>query len=240
MEIPFITAFVGGILSFLSPCVLPLVPAYISYMSGVSIEDLAAGESRQSMHRAGMRSIAFVMGFSLVFTVMGATATSISQALMLHRELIMKVAGTIIVVFGLHMLGVFRIRALYSERRFHLRIKSVGYLGAFLLGITFAFGWTPCVGPVLGTILTIAANSGRVTKGAALLAVYSLGLGIPFVLTGFATSHAVGAMNRIKPHFRKIEIASGALLILVGVLIFTAQLQILSGPLQELMPWEVG
>lgn len=240
MEISFITAFAFGVLSFLSPCVLPLVPAYISYMSGVSIEDLAAGGNRSSMRQAGMRSIAFVLGFSLVFTTMGATATSVSKVLFIHKDLIMKVAGAIIVIFGLHMLGVFRIRAFYSEKRFHFRMKNVGYLGAFLMGITFAFGWTPCVGPVLGTILGMAANSDTVAKGTALLGVYSLGLGIPFIFTAFLTSRAIGAMNLIKPHFRKIEIASGVLLIIVGVLIFSAQLQVLSGPLQELMPWEIG
>ncbi len=236
MTVSFAMAFIGGFLSFISPCVLPLVPAYISYMSGVSVEELATSTRRESAYRAGFRSVFFVMGFSLVFIVMGASATSLSQALATYRPILMRVAGAVIVIFGLHMLGVFRIRALYAEKRFHVRLKSVGYLGAFLLGLVFALGWTPCVGLYLGPILGLAANTDTLAKGIALLAVYSLGLGVPFVLTGFMTSRAIGAMNRIKPHFRKIEIASGVLLIVVGVLVFIGRLQELSGYIPSFLP----
>lgn len=236
MTISFAAAFLGGVLSFISPCVLPLVPAYISYISGVSVEELATGASRESSVRAGVRSAFFVLGFSLVFTVMGASATSLGQLYAEHRQALMQVGGIVIAIFGLHMLGIFRIKALYAEKRFHMRFKSVGYLGAFMLGLMFAFGWTPCVGPILATILGIAANTDTVGKGTALLAVYSLGLGLPFILTGFLTSRAIGAMNRIKPHFRKIEVASGALLVLVGVLVFSGQLQRISGYLPNVLP----
>lgn len=226
------TAFVAGLISFVSPCVLPLVPAYISYMSGVSVDELIEGASRESARRAGIRSLFFVLGFSAVFITMGATATSLGEALIEHRDILMKIGGVVIIIFGLHMLGVFKIKALYAERRFHVRLKSVGYLGAFLMGLMFAFGWTPCVGPVLGTILGMAASTDTVMNGIALLAVYSLGLGVPFILTGFLTNRAFAAMNRIKPHFRKIEIASGLLLIAVGYLVFTGSLQEMAGRLQ--------
>lgn len=234
MSVSIFTAFVFGLASFVSPCVLPLVPAYISYVSGVSVEELMAGASRDSALRAGLRSVCFVLGFSTVFIAMGATATSLSQSLIVYQPTLMKIGGVVIVIFGLHMLGIFKIKALYAERRFHVRLKNVGYLGAFLMGLMFAFGWTPCVGPTLGTILTLAADRGTVMQGVGLLAVYSLGLGVPFILTGFLTNRAIGAMNRIKPHFRKIEIASGILLICVGVLIFTGRLQEIPGYFQSL------
>lgn len=233
MSVSIFTAFVFGLASFVSPCVLPLVPAYISYVSGVSVEELMEGASRESARRAGLRSVFFVLGFSTVFIAMGATATSLSQSLMAYRDILMKIAGVVIVVFGLHMLGVFRIKAFYAERRFHFRLRNVGYLGAFLMGLMFAFGWTPCVGPVLGAILGMAASTDTVVKGTALLAVYSLGLGVPFVLTGFLTNRAIGAMNRVKPHFRKIEIVSGLLLIAVGFLVFTGRLQEMPGYFQR-------
>ncbi len=233
MTVSFAAAFVAGILSFLSPCVLPLVPAYISYMSGISVEELARGSSRESARRAGLRSVSFVLGFSCVFIAMGASATSLSQSLAEHKTLLMQGAGVVIVVFGLHMLGVFRIRAFYAEKRFHTRLNNVGCVGAFVMGLMFAFGWTPCVGPVLGTILGMAASTDTVAKGTALLAVYSLGLGVPFILTGFLTSRAIGALNRVKPHFRKVEIASGVLLVAVGMMIFTGRLQEITGYLQN-------
>ena len=236
MTVSFAAAFVGGFLSFISPCVLPLVPAYISYISGVSVEELSAGAARQSSMRAGLRSLFFVLGFSLVFITMGASASSIGQVYAEHRQVLMKIGGIVIVVFGLHMLGVFRIQALYAEKRFHVRMKNVGYLGAFLLGLVFAFGWTPCVGLYLAPILALAADTETLGRGVALLAVYSLGLGLPFVLTGFLTSRAIAAMNRIKPHFRKVEVVSGLLLMVVGILIFTGDLQKLSGYLPSLLP----
>lgn len=228
-------AFVAGVASFVSPCVLPLVPAYISYMSGVSIEELMDGASRRSARRAGLRSIFFVLGFTVVFVLLGATATSISQSLIGYRDNLMRIGGIVIVIFGLHMIGIFRIKALYSEKRFHMRVKSIGYFGAFVMGLMFAVGWTPCVGPVLSGILALAAKTEDVGKGIILLAVYSLGLGVPFVLTGFLTSTAIGAMNRIKPHFRKIEIASGLLLVAVGVLVYSGRLQQMSGLFEGLI-----
>ena len=222
------TAFIFGLLSFFSPCVLPLVPAYLSFMSGVSVEELMSSRGSEALKRTGLKSVLFVLGFSVVFIIMGATATSVGQFLVERTYLLMKVAGVIVVIFGLHMLGVFRIKALYAEKRFHARFQGAGFVAPFLIGVVFAFGWTPCIGPVLGAILTLAASSDTLAQGIGLLAVYSLGLGIPFLITGFATGAALRALGRFKPHFRKFEVASGVLMIAVGVLIFTDSLQILS------------
>ena len=181
------TAFAFGLLSFFSPCVLPLVPAYLSYMSGVSVEELMTARASQAVRRTGAKSVLFVLGFSAVFVTMGATANFLGQLRAENMDVIMKVAGAVIAIFGLHMAGVFRIKALYSEKRLHIRFRHVGFAGAFLIGIVFALGWTPCIGPVLASILAVTANSETVSRGVGLLAAYSLGLGIPFLIGGFAT-----------------------------------------------------
>jgi len=230
------TAFTFGLLSFFSPCVLPLVPAYLSYMSGVSVEELMTARGLDALKRTGMKSVFFVLGFSAVFIAMGATATSIGQLLQAHMYTLMKAGGIIIIIFGLHMLGVFRIKALYAEKRFHKRLQNVGLVGAFLIGVMFAFGWTPCIGPVLAGILALAADSKTALQGTGLLAVYSLGLGIPFLVTGFATGAALRALARFKRHVRKVEIASGVLMIAIGILIFKGNLQVLSAILSKWFP----
>lgn len=221
-------AFIAGLLSFLSPCVLPLVPAYLSYMSGASIDELTSAKSWDAVKRTGIKSIFFVLGFSAVFVAMGATATSIGQLITEKLDILMKVGAVIVIIFGLHMTGIFRIKALYSEKRFHTRIKGVGLAGAFLIGITFALGWTPCIGPVLAAILSLAMKSETVTRGVLLLSMYSLGLGVPFLLAGFATGTAFSVLARFKRHFRKIEVASGMLIIVVGILVFTGKLAMLT------------
>lgn len=230
------TAFVFGLLSFFSPCVLPLVPAYLSFISGMSVEELMSARGSEALKRTGLKSVIFVLGFSVVFIAMGATATSAGHFLRDQMYVLMKVAGVVIVIFGLHMLGIFRIKALYSEKRFHTRFKSIGFAAPFLIGVMFAFGWTPCVGPVLAVILALAANSDTLTQGIGLLAVYSLGLGIPFLIVGFATGAALKALGRFKPHFRKFEVASGVLMIMVGILIFTDSFQNLSSVLTKWLP----
>lgn len=233
MSVTAAMAFTAGLISFASPCVLPLVPAYISYISGSSVEELAGGPGVKSVRRAGMRAVLFVLGFSTVFVALGASATSLGELLSTKQCALMKVAGAVIVVFGLHMAGVLRIKALYAEKRFHIRFQKVGLAGAFLVGVMFAFGWTPCVTPVLGAVLVMAGQTESVRQGMALLAIYSLGLGIPFIVTGFATSAALKAMGRVKQHFRKIEIISGLLLVAVGTLVFTGSLQSTAGLIQE-------
>ena len=236
MSVNTTMAFTAGVLSFLSPCVLPLVPAYLSYISGVSVEELMAARSSEALKRTGVKSVFFVLGFSAVFVAMGATATSIGHLLIEELDILMKIGGVVIVVFGLHMAGVFRIKALYAEKRFHIRLTNVGFAGSFLIGVTFALGWTPCIGPVLAAILALAANSETVLRGMGLLAIYSLGLGIPFLITGFATGTALKALTRFRRHFRKIEIASGVLMMAVGVLIFTGSLQELSSLFSNWFP----
>ncbi len=226
-DVHFLSAFLAGLASFLSPCVLPLVPGYLSMISGFSIESLQAGEAgaaRRTLARAGL----FVLGFSLVFMAMGAGASSLGQLVMAYRPILSKVAGVLIVLFGLHFAGALRIKALYRERRVHLAKLPAGPIGALLLGMAFAFGWTPCIGPILSTILMYAADQGTVGRGMALLLTYSAGLGIPFLLAAMALHKLLGVFAALKRHFRVIEIATGALLVAMGVLIYTNQLGFLS------------
>lgn len=228
MSVSFPAAFFFGLLSFFSPCVLPLVPAYLSYMSGASIEELSSARGRVAIKRTGLKSVLFVLGFSTVFIALGATATSVGQMLNDKLDLFMKIGGVVLVVFGLHMAGLFKIKALYSEKRFHMRMGQVSGLGAFLIGVTFAFGWTPCIGPTLAAILALAADGQTVMRGVGLLAVYSLGLGIPFLAAGFATGTVLKALVRFRRHFRTVEIVSGAMIVVVGVLIFTGKMQLIT------------
>lgn len=228
MEVTYMAAFFAGLLSFLSPCVLPLAPAYVSYMSGISVERLREGERSGLGLRAGWYSLFFVLGFSLVFIALGASATYLGQLLLSHMSLLSKVGGGLIVLFGLHYMGAFRIGWLNLEARFNLERKPAGPLGAFLIGLAFAFGWTPCVGPILAGILAVAGGQERIGQGVALLAVYSAGLGVPFIVTGVAINLFFGVFERIRVHLHKIEVVSGALLVAVGVMIFLGDFNRLS------------
>ncbi|MDP3543183.1 MAG: cytochrome c biogenesis protein CcdA [Elusimicrobiota bacterium] len=221
----FGAAFLGGIVSFLSPCVLPLVPGYISFMSGLTLEELSAGgDDKTRMRHAGWESLCFVAGFSVVFTLLGATATTVGRVLAEQAVLVSKLAGGIVILFGLHLTGVLPIKWLYYQKRADTAAFKAGYVGSFLMGLAFAFGWTPCIGPILAGILAIAATRETVGQGMSLLLVYSLGLGIPFVLTGFAVSRFMRFFVRYKKHIRKGEIAAGLLLVAVGLLIFLDKL----------------
>ncbi len=221
----FGAAFLGGIVSFLSPCVLPLVPGYVSFMSGLTLEELSAGgDDRTRMRHAGWESLCFVAGFSVIFTLLGATATTVGRVLAEQAVLVSKVAGGIVILFGLHLTGVLPIKWLYYQKRADTAAFKAGYFGSFLMGLAFAFGWTPCIGPILAGILAIAATRETVGQGMTLLLVYSLGLGIPFVLTGFAVSRFMRFFVRYKKHIRKGEIAAGLLLVAVGLLIFLDKL----------------
>ena len=186
MEVTYTTALLAGILSFLSPCVLPLVPAYISFMTGVSVDNLRSGGSNALRGRAVLHSLSFVLGFSAVFITLGASATILGRTLLANVHFLAKAGGILIVVFGLHYMGLFRIGFLNLEARFNLAEKPPGLWGAFLIGLAFAFGWTPCVGPILAAILTVAGGQESITQGVVLLAVYSAGLGLPFILAGLA------------------------------------------------------
>ncbi len=239
-EISMFAAFFAGILSFLSPCVLPLVPAYISFMSGVSVDELQKTENRREVLRKTLlTSLAFVLGFTVVFVALGATATAVGEFLLSKFHFISKIAGLIIIVLGLHFLGLFKkvLSFMNYEKRFHVQDVQAGVLGAFLIGLAFAFGWTPCVGPILGPILFLAGGQDTVMEGIFLLSAYSLGLGVPFLLTAMATQKFLRLFNEVKRYFHVIEVISGLFLILVGILIFSGKFTIIATRLIEWFPW---
>jgi cytochrome c-type biogenesis protein len=214
-------AFIAGIFSFLSPCVLPLVPGYISFISGMSFEELTrAGSQKKLILKSGVTAIFFVMGFSVVFVALGASATLLGQALIRYIGVLTRVAGIIIVILGLHLAGIMRIPWLEYQKKINVGKISPGVAGAFLVGFAFAFGWTPCIGPILGGILTLAAAEKTVTRGVLLLSAYSLGLGIPFVVTGFAIGLFMKFLEKYRKFVRWGEIVAGLFLIVVGVLVF--------------------
>jgi cytochrome c-type biogenesis protein len=222
------SAFIAGLVSFLSPCVLPLVPGYISFISGLSLEQLSKDEGRADvMRRAGLGSIFFVLGFATVFTALGASASAVGRLLTDYMPLLSKVAGILIILFGLHTSGVITIKWLYYEKRLSASGVPPSFVGAFLMGLAFAFGWTPCIGPILAAILAMAAVESTVTRGVLLLFVYSAGLGIPFILTGFGVNAFLSFFARYKRYIRWGEIAAGVLLVLIGVLIFRNKLTLL-------------
>jgi cytochrome c-type biogenesis protein len=225
-NVTLLAAFIAGFLSFVSPCVLPLIPGYISFVSGASLEDMRAGNGA-ARRQMLLRSLAFVAGFSLVFITLGASASAIGQFVFNRLPILSKVAGVLIIVFGLHMMGVFRLAFLESEKRAQSQRKPAGPLGALLVGIAFAFGWTPCIGPILVGILAIAGSRDTIGQGVLLLAVYSLGLGIPFILTSLAIDRFFSAAAAIRRYYHAIELTSGGLLVAIGVLIFTGQLTII-------------
>jgi cytochrome c-type biogenesis protein len=221
-------AFLAGVLSFLSPCVLPLIPAYISFLSGISLEDLRQGTApKKVLIRAGLASVFFVAGFSLVFIVLGASASFIGKLLADHITVFTRIAGIAIIVLGLYLLGVIKMDWLGYERRLKVKKFSPGFIGAFLIGLAFAFGWTPCVGPILAGILALAAAQQTLVKGMYLLAAYSLGLGIPFIITGFGVGAFMKFFEKYKKFIRWGEIIAGVLLVALGALIFFNNLNVL-------------
>jgi len=228
-----IAAFLAGLVSFLSPCVLPLVPGYVSLISGVGVEQLKTHES-QLLRKVMLNSIAFILGFSVVFIALGAVATEVSQMLSRYRSILAQIAGVVIILFGLHLTGVFKIKALYTDARLHSVKGGSTAWGAFVIGFAFAFGWTPCVGPVLTVILTFAAAQDSITKGVALLAIYSLGLAVPFLLTALGVERFLKFYSRFRAHMHAIEVASGALLVVLGVLLVIGRFTIISNYLSFL------
>jgi cytochrome c-type biogenesis protein len=238
-DISFLAAFGAGVLSFISPCVLPLVPGYISFVSGVSFDQMQTADaaSRAATRRQMLvTSLAFVLGFSLVFICLGASATAIGHLLRHQKTILERIAGAVIIIFGLHLAGVFRIKWLDKDTRVQTSGRPASPIGAFLVGLAFAFGWTPCIGPILGGILAIAGSKNSVGEGVGLLAVYSAGLGIPFLVTSLAIDRFFVASKRIRKYYKPIEIASGALLVVLGVLIFTNRFTILSNYFSKFLP----
>jgi len=224
-EVSLMAAFLAGLLSFISPCVLPLVPGYISFISGISLEDIE-NKKQQNKNTIIISSLFFIIGFSLIFILLGATATFLGSFLLEKASILRKVAGLIIILFGIHMSGLYRIKFLDYEKRIYTNTKPVNIVvGPFLMGLAFAFGWTPCIGPVLAAILVYAGTQDTVYQGILLLTLYSAGLGIPFLLTAIAINKFYLFSNKIKKHFKVIEIIGGIFLIMIGGLILTDNLQ---------------
>jgi cytochrome c-type biogenesis protein len=224
-QISLIAAFSAGLLSFVSPCVLPLVPSYISYITGLSVEQLTDASERVKFKKAIiLNSLLFIAGFSSVFIAFGASASFLGQVLITYQDHIRRFGGALIVLFGLYLLGILNLNFLKMEHRFQFRSRPAGYLGSYLIGVAFAAGWTPCVGPVLGGILALAFESKSVWHGAALLGIYSLGLGLPFLAIGLAFDSLRPVLLRLKRFSAYVYIAGGLLLIATGLLMWMNKL----------------
>jgi len=224
-------AFGAGLLSFLSPCVLPLIPSYVSFITGLSLEDAGARRWTAVTHAAF-----FVLGFTLIFVALGATATALGALLNYHRVWLERVGGGLIVVFGLYLLGVFQWGVLARERRIQLQNKPVGYLGSALVGLAFGAGWSPCIGPILGAVLTYTSATATVGQGMGLLLAYSLGLGIPFLLAALAVDRFIGWFQRYRRFIPLVNRIAGIVLVVVGVLLLTGYFSLLATWLQQLTP----
>lgn len=215
-----VAAFIAGTVSFLSPCVLPLVPGYVSLISGTTLDELQQDESRKNLlGPVLLKSLAFIAGFSVVFITLGAAATSLGQVTKNYHGILSVVAGAVIIVFGLHLTGLLQIKFLLADKRMHSVGGGKNALGAFAVGFAFAFGWTPCIGPILAAILALAAAQGTVSQGIYLLAIYSLGLAVPFLLTSLGIERFLAFYAKFRRHLHKVEVASGVFLIFIGLLI---------------------
>jgi cytochrome c-type biogenesis protein len=238
MDVTYFGALFAGLISFLSPCVLPLVPPYLCFLGGATFDQLT-GEDETPSHvykTVVMSSVAFVLGFTTVFVILGATATTLGQLVAENLPILAKIAGVIIIIAGLHFLGVIHIPILHREARYHADTRPAGLLGAYVIGLAFAFGWTPCIGPVLGTILAMAAGEDSVSRGVILLLVYSLGLGIPFILAAVAIKPFMSAMQRFKGHLAVMEKVLGAFLVLTGILFLTNSMTLIASWILQTFP----
>lgn len=238
----FLAAFAAGLLSFISPCVLPLVPGYLSYISGVTLDEMQGIGTAAKVPVAAARrrvlvaSVFFILGFSFVFISFGAAASALGQYMLERQRVFSKVAAVVVILFGLHTMGVLRIGWLYGEKRVQMERKPTSVFGAFFVGLAFAFGWTPCIGPILAGILAIAGVQQTVGQGVRLLAVYSLGLGVPFLIAALAINQFFSAFARIRKHYHAIEIGSGLLLCAIGILIFTDRFTLIARWLSPYLP----
>ena len=234
-DITLTAAAAAGLLSFLSPCVLPLVPPYLTFIAGTTVEELSGAGERRARRDVALAGLLFVLGFSTVFVALGATASVFGQIIREYLDLLSYAAGLAIIAMGLHFLGVWRVALLYREARVQVE-KPVGVWGAYVMGLAFAFGWTPCIGPILAAILAVAGSEDTVWKGAGLLAVYSAGLGLPFLGAALAVEPFFRFINRFSRHFGKVERVVGVLLVLTGVAFLTGGMQTLSFWLLETFP----
>lgn len=224
-------AFSAGLLSFLSPCVLPLIPSYVTFVTGLSLEDV-----QHSRRTALVHSLLFIAGFTLIFLALGAGATALGAMMLRYREWITRVGGVLVILFGLYMLGVFNPAFMARERRLHLADKPFGYLGTVLVGIAFGAGWTPCLGPILAGILTYTAAEASLDRGLLLLGTYSMGLAVPFLASSLAINHFLALFTRFRRHMLWVTRISGLLLVLVGILLVTNYFTMLAGTLQRFTP----
>lgn len=238
-EIGILWALLGGLLSFISPCVLPLVPSYISFITGISFEELTSGENEREIKKVILvNSIMFIIGFSLVFVSLGASASFFGQFFITYKEIIRKAGGIVIILLGVHVIGVINFRMLQQDKRLHFfREKPAGLLGSFFVGIGFAAGWTPCIGPILASILMIAASSDTFLFGMILMVTYSIGLAVPFLLTSLGINAFLKHFNRLKKHMRLVSFITGTFLIVIGFLIYTNYLAIITGILNSFLPF---
>ena len=237
LEVPLSAAFLAGLLSFLSPCVLPLVPPYLCFITGTSLDELAArGKAEVGYRIVLLPALLFVLGFATVFVTLGATASVAGQMLREHSTVLAQIAGVAIILMGLHFVGVFRLGMLDRELRYMQSGRPTGLLGAYGIGLAFAFGWTPCIGPVLAAILALAATEDSVTRGAVLLGVYSAGLGVPFLAAAIGVERFLGFLQRFRRHLGTVERATGALLVVTGVLFLTGTIQTMGYWLLEAFP----
>jgi cytochrome c-type biogenesis protein len=228
-SVSLFAAFLAGLVSFASPCVLPIVPGYLSFISGVNLAQLRGeGAPAALTRRVALTSVFFVLGFSTVFVALGAAATFAGELLQTHKRALGIVGGVVIIVLGLHMTGLIKIDWLLAEKRATVRQRPLGLFGAYVVGLAFAFGWTPCIGPILGAILLYASQQETVAQGVLLLAAYSAGLGIPFILSALAVNGFFRAFGRLRGSMRAIEVVSGALLVAVGILLVTDRLTLIA------------
>jgi len=234
-DVSFSLAFLAGVLSFLSPCVLPLVPSYLSFITGLSFDRLTSDEDKGRVKRLTLKnSSLFIAGFSVVFISLGASSSFIGQVLFDYQNWIRIIGGGLVIIFGLFISGIIRLDFLMRERKFHLHGRPAGYIGAFVVGMTFAAGWTPCIGPILGTILLYASTKGSTTYGLKLLTVYSIGLAVPFLLASLAMNTFLSYMKVFYKWMRAIMFISGALLIVFGIMLLTNQVRYLASLLPDL------
>lgn len=237
LDIGLGAALLAGMLSFLSPCILPIVPPYLAWLAGVSFAELQSSPAGSAAKwRVVNSSVTFVLGFATVFIALGATASIVGRMIAQYFDVLSIVAGAVILIMGLHFLGVFRLGLLYREARVQVNRKPAGLLGAYVVGLAFAFGWTPCVGPILAAILFIAGSEETAWRGASLLAAYSAGIGLPFILAAVFASQFLGWAARFKKHMQEVEMAMGGLLVITGVLFMTGQMSTISFWLLEQFP----
>lgn len=221
-NISVLVAFTAGLISFLSPCILPMIPSYLAFITGISLEELSQDKNLKKVRKSVIaNSLFFILGFSILFIAMGASATFIGKFLAKNIRWFEIIGGSLVVILGLHFAGLFKLKFLEREKKIHLEKKPLGYVGTVLVGMAFGAGWTPCVGPILGSILTMAAATQNVAKGVILLVSYSIGLGIPFLLTGLLIHKFFEYFKTIRKYFRVITLVGGILLVIIGLLLIT-------------------